>query len=144
MTSELTRAVNAGCGFACTIHANSARDALTALVNAAVMAGENVTESIVRRVFSSSIDFVIHLERDMRPHDNEGIRRKVKEILTITPALATEEFTTEPLFLRENLAGPLRWTGTLPPAETTERIELALPAGVDLKSIMAGSWRPHF
>ena len=42
---ELTRAVNAGCGFLCTVHANSARDALNALVNAALMAGENVTEA---------------------------------------------------------------------------------------------------
>ncbi len=45
---ELTRAVNAGCGFAVTVHANSARGALNALVNAAIMAGENVTEAVVR------------------------------------------------------------------------------------------------
>ena len=108
---ELTRAVNAGCGFACTIHANSARDALSALVNAAIMAGENVTESIVRRVFASSIDFVIHLDRDMRPNKQEGIRRRVTEILNIAPALSADEFTTEPLFVREGLDGPLRWTG---------------------------------
>ncbi|MCZ7536556.1 MAG: ATPase, T2SS/T4P/T4SS family [Acidimicrobiia bacterium] len=36
---ELTRAVNAGCGFLCTVHANSAPDALNAMVNAALMAG---------------------------------------------------------------------------------------------------------
>ncbi|MBW3667489.1 MAG: Flp pilus assembly complex ATPase component TadA, partial [Actinobacteria bacterium] len=47
---ELTRAVNAGCGMAATIHANSAGDALHALVNAALMAGENVPEPVVRRV----------------------------------------------------------------------------------------------
>ena len=41
---ELTRAVNAGCGFLCTVHANSSTDAVNALVNAALMAGENVTE----------------------------------------------------------------------------------------------------
>ncbi|MET0420252.1 MAG: ATPase, T2SS/T4P/T4SS family, partial [Acidimicrobiia bacterium] len=38
---ELSRAVNAGCGFLCTVHANSAAEALDALVNAALMAGEN-------------------------------------------------------------------------------------------------------
>jgi pilus assembly protein CpaF len=38
---ELTRAANAGCGMAATVHANSAADALEALVNAALMAGEN-------------------------------------------------------------------------------------------------------
>jgi pilus assembly protein CpaF len=49
---ELTRAVNAGCGLVCTIHANSASDALDALVNAALMAGENVHERVVRKVFA--------------------------------------------------------------------------------------------
>ncbi len=44
---KLTRAANTGCGLACTIHANSASDALEALVNAALMAGENVPERVV-------------------------------------------------------------------------------------------------
>ena len=61
---ELSRAVNAGCGFLCTVHANSAAEALDALVNAALMAGENVTERIVRKVFSESLDVVIHVDRD--------------------------------------------------------------------------------
>ena len=61
---ELSRAVNAGCGFLCTVHANSASEALDALVNAALMAGENVTERIVRKVFSESLDVVVHLDRD--------------------------------------------------------------------------------
>ena len=61
---ELTRAINAGCGFLCTVHANSAAESLDALVNAALMAGENVTEYVVRRVFSRSIDIVVHVERD--------------------------------------------------------------------------------
>ena len=61
---ELSRAVNAGCGFLCTVHANSASEALDALVNAALMAGENVTERIVRKVFSQSLDVVIHVDRD--------------------------------------------------------------------------------
>src|SRR6266545_4511695 len=54
---EIVRAVNAGCGFGCTVHANSARDALTALVNAAIMAGENVKSSDVREVLTLHDDF---------------------------------------------------------------------------------------
>ncbi len=98
----MTRAVNAGCGFACTVHSNSARDALTAIVNAAIMAGENVTEGIVRRVFANSIDFVVHLDRDMRRHDDadHGIRRQVREILAVTRSLSSDDFTTEPIFVR--------------------------------------------
>ena len=61
---ELTRAINAGCGFLCTLHANSARDAVNALVNAALMAGENVTERIVRRIFVEALDLVVHVDRD--------------------------------------------------------------------------------
>ena len=97
----------------------------------------------MRRVFASSIDFVLHLERDVRPNKDEGIRRKIMEILTISPALSADEFTTEPLFVRESLEAPLRWTGTLPPPDITTRIERALPGGVELSSIMSGAWRPH-
>lgn len=141
---ELTRAVNAGCGFACTIHANSARDALNALVNAAVMAGENVTESIVRRVFASSIDLVVHLDREIVPDRIEdGIIRQVKEIMVVAPSLTSDDFTTEQIFSREGIGSPLRWTGTLPPDSLTARIERQLPQQVRLQAILSGKWRPH-
>lgn len=141
---ELTRAVNAGCGFSCTVHANSARDALGAIVNAAIMAGENVTEGVVRRVFASSIDCVVHLDRDMRrPEDAEhGLRRQVREILAVTPSLSTEDFTTEPIFVRSNLGEPMRWTGSYPPEELVNRIDRSLPSGGSVKRILHGDWSP--
>lgn len=141
---ELTRAVNAGCGFACTVHANSARDALAAIVNAAIMAGENVTEQVVRRVFANSIDFVVHLDRDMRRHDDadHGIRRQVREILAVTPSLASGDFTTEPIFVRPSLGEPIRWTGAFPPKALCDRIDRALPSGANLKLILNGGWSP--
>jgi pilus assembly protein CpaF len=106
---ELTRAVNAGCGFACTVHANSARDSLVALVNAAIMAGENVTERIVRRVFASAIDLVVHCDRD-EPSHTPGIRRQVTEILAVVPSLH-DDFTTEPVFVRARRGAPRAWAG---------------------------------
>lgn len=111
---ELTRAVNAGCGFLCTVHANSAPDALNALVNAALMAGENVTEPIVRKVFSEAIDLVVHVDRDDTPNGAHGIRRQVTEITAVSPSLA-DGFTCEPIYVRESLGQPLEWTGTVPP-----------------------------
>lgn len=126
---ELTRAVNAGCGFCCTVHANSAHEALHALVNAALMAGENVTEPVVRSVFASSIDFVVHLDRD------RSVRR-VTEVLALVPSLH-DDFSTQPIFVRERLDGPLRWTGVLPPEATTRRIERA--ARVDLHQVVEGA-----
>src|SRR4029078_3301686 len=77
---ELTRAINAGCGFVCTVHANSAPEALHALVNAALMAGENVTERVVQRVFSSALDLVVHVERHDVPGAGAGLRGRVTAI----------------------------------------------------------------
>jgi pilus assembly protein CpaF len=126
---ELSRAVNAGCGFLCTVHANSASEALDALVNAALMAGENVTEHIVRKVFSESLDVVVHLDRDdVVGGDSENIRRRVVEIAAVVPALR-DDFTVEPLFVRDGRRGPLRWTGALPPS-LAARLERVSDAGV--------------
>lgn len=134
---ELTRAVNAGCGFLCTVHANSAPEALNALVNAALMAGENVTEHIVRKVFSESLDLVVHLDRDDLPRGElEGIRRQITEITAVVPALR-EDFTVEPVFVREALGKPLVWTGTLP-ASLEARVNRSLPEGLTLRRIVEG------
>jgi pilus assembly protein CpaF len=124
---ELSRAVNAGCGFLCTVHANSASEALDAIVNAALMAGENITERIVRKVFSESLDVVVHLDRDdVRRDGLDGIRRRVMEITAVVPALR-DDFSTQPLFVREHVGAPLVWTGAVP-AALAERIERALAA----------------
>ncbi len=138
---ELTRASNAGCGFACTVHANSARDALNALVNAALMAGENVTEHVVRKVFASTIDFVVHLDRDATSQDGQAMRRQTMEILALNPSLH-DDFTTEPLFHREAIGRPLEWTGLLPNESVRRRIEAALPTGLELRAICEGSVTP--
>ncbi|MGI9648009.1 MAG: CpaF family protein [Acidimicrobiia bacterium] len=139
---ELTRAANAGCGFSCTVHANSARDALNALVNAAMMAGENVAEPVVRKVFSTTIDVVVHLDRDAIPPDGaDGLRRQVMEILAVVPAMG-DDFTTEPLFVRDSIGDPLQWTGALPPSATTRMIERSLPGNLDLREILEGRRMP--
>ncbi len=137
---ELTRAMNAGCGFACTIHANSAPDALDALVNAALMAGENVTERVVRKVFASSIDLVVHLERDVDPGGGE-IRRQTMEIRALVPSLH-DDFSSEPLFHRDRLGSALEWTGAMPPDSLIRRLDRVLPRGVDLTRVLRGgmSW----
>jgi pilus assembly protein CpaF len=133
---ELSRAVNAGCGFLCTVHANSAAEALDALVNAALMAGENVTERIVRKVFSESLDVVVHLDRDdVAPGESDAARRRVVEIAAVVPALR-DDFTVEPLFVRDEHAGPLRWTGALPPSLAAR---LARVGGADVHEVLAGA-----
>ncbi|HEY5685226.1 MAG TPA: ATPase, T2SS/T4P/T4SS family [Acidimicrobiia bacterium] len=135
---ELTRAVNAGTGFACTIHANSAFDALTALVNAALMAGENVTESVVRKVFSASIDLIVHLDRAVLPGREGSLNRQVLEVLAVVPSLH-DDFSTEPLFVRSAVGRPMEWTGALPPGRLMRRLERALPPGVGMADVMSGT-----
>jgi pilus assembly protein CpaF len=132
---ELSRAVNAGCGFLCTVHANSAPDALHALVNAALMAGENVTERVVRKVFGTSLDLVVHLDRDDTVRDGGGgVRREISQICAVAPALH-EEFTCEPVFVRRSFGHPLEWTGALPES-LVERIDRVLPDGLSVRSIV--------
>lgn len=139
---ELIRAVNAGCGFTCTVHANSARDALSALVENSLKAGENIPESVTRRGFARGIDIVVHLDRRIGA-GGSGPRRKVGEILSIAPSLATDDFTVEPLFDRDHRDGPMRWTGALPQPDLAARIEEILPPEVALKHVLAGEWRPQ-
>lgn len=132
---ELTRAVNAGCGLAATIHANSATDALKALVNAALMAGENVPDRVVRNIFASSIDLVVHLGRDV---DRQGVvRREMLEIRSLVPALH-DDFSTEPIFARTAPGSALEWTGAMPPGHLVARIERLLPPGISLTSVLQG------
>ena len=129
---ELTRAVNAGCGFLCTVHANGAREALSALVNAALMAGENVTEHVVRKVYSEALDLVVHLDRDDRPREgSDAVQREVREITAVAPSLG-DDFTCEPIFVRRAPGRPLEWTGIVPD-RLADRIERALPAGDSLR-----------
>jgi pilus assembly protein CpaF len=134
---ELTRAVNAGCGFACTIHANSAAEALAALVNAALMAGENVPATVVRNVFAGAIDVVVHLDRDSGGAGGRPVRRQVMEVLALAPPLH-EDFTVEPLFLRERLGAPLQWTGALPPAALAARLQSELGDETGLSELLGG------
>lgn len=131
---ELTRAVNAGCGFLCTLHANGARDAVNALVNAALMAGENVTERIVRRIFVEALDLVVHVDRDDLGGVDGGTRRQVTEITAVVPSLREGE-TYEPLFVREGLGRPLEWTGAVPPG-LQARVDRSLPRGTTLRMLL--------
>ena len=111
-------------------------------VKTALMAGENVPERVVRKVFSSSIDLVIHLDRSW---DQSGMRvlRQMTEIRAVVPALH-DDFSSEPIFARSRIGAPLEWSGALPPARLSERLERAGgPGAGGLRSVLehgARSW----
>lgn len=131
---ELTRAANAGCGFACTVHANSAADALNALVSAALMAGENVSEPVVRRVFASAIDLVVHVDREaLGEGQSGGPMRQVREIISVA-AGPDGSFSVQVLFSRPRLGEPMTWSGHLLPDVLSSRIERA--AGVSMDEML--------
>jgi hypothetical protein len=84
---------------------------------------------------------VVHLDRDGIAREGEGLRRRVMEILSVVPTLGSD-FTTEPLFVRDDLSGPLDWTGVFPPDDVTGRIQRVLPRGMTLRSLLEGRVSP--
>jgi pilus assembly protein CpaF len=72
---DLLVALNAGVPGMCTIHANSARDAITKMCTLPLLAGENVSDRFVVPTVASALDLVMHLELDGRG------RRRVREII---------------------------------------------------------------
>jgi pilus assembly protein CpaF len=139
---ELVRAVNVGCGFATTLHANSARAALDALVTMAMSAAENLGEDMVRKAFANTIDFVVHLEMDESDDGTVGgpQLRQVKEILAVVPSAQGGGFSFETVFERDALGKPMRWTGRLPDA--ARGIDRFLPKGLTAHAIVEGTVSP--
>ena len=140
---ELTRAANAGCGLLTTLHANSARQGLQALVSTAIMAGQNVPADQVRSVFASTVDLVVHTDREpveLKRSGDGPIRRQVMEIVALPPLAGSDvEFVVEPIVTREELGAPLLWTGTPLPEDLRVRLDRALrPQGISVQDILEG------
>jgi pilus assembly protein CpaF len=140
---ELTRAGNSGCGFLTTLHANSARAGLQALMSTAVMAGQNVDAAQIRSVFANIVDLVVHLEREPLAQTRAAqgrVRRQVMEIAAVPPLQGSEsDFAVEPIFVRDELGGPLRWTGAPLPDDLRVRLDRALrPRGFTVQRILEG------
>ena len=74
---DLLIALNSGLPGMCTIHANSAREAVTKMCTLPLLAGENVSARFVVPTVAASIDLVVHaaLERDGRRPVREIVAR---------------------------------------------------------------------
>jgi hypothetical protein len=82
---------------------------------------------------------VIHLDRDdVVSSDADAIRRRVMEIAAVVPALR-DDFTVEPMFVRDSIGAPLRWTGALP-ASLAARLA-RIPVAGPLHDLLAGAER---
>jgi pilus assembly protein CpaF len=90
---DLLIALNSGLPGMCTIHANSAREAITKLCTLPLLAGENVSHNFVVPTVASSIDVVVHIERDGQGH------RRVGEIVGVPGRVEGDVVETADLFV---------------------------------------------
>ena len=90
---DLLIALNSGLPGMCTIHANSAREAVTKMCTLPLLAGENVGHSFVVPTVAGCIDLVVHVasERDGR--------RVVREVLAVPGRVEGDVVETADIFL---------------------------------------------
>ncbi len=103
----------------CTLHANSAREALVKMCTLPLLAGENVSASFVVPTVATSVDLVVHLGLDA-----SGARR-VREVLGVTGRIEGDVIETAEIFTSRR--GRLERAAGFPPHP--ERYEAA---GIDL------------
>jgi pilus assembly protein CpaF len=122
---DLLLALNAGVPGMCTLHANSAREALVKMCTLPLLAGENVSARFVVPTVAASVDLVVHLGIDQH-----GVRR-VNEIVGVPGRVENDVIEVEPIF--ERRAGDLRRAGGMPPrAGNFERV------GIDVHALLGG------
>jgi pilus assembly protein CpaF len=123
---DLLLALNAGVPGMCTLHANSAREALVKMCTLPLLAGENVSARFVVPTVAASVDLVVHLGIDQH-----GVRR-VNEIAGVPGRVEHDVIEVEPIF--ERRGGELRRTGGMPPRPGNyERL------GMDVHAVLAGA-----
>lgn len=122
---DLLVALNAGVPGMCTIHANSAREALTKLCTLPLLAGENVSDRFVVPTVAASVDLVVHLGIDA------GGRRVVREVLGVPGRVEGGVVEVADLFHNEE-AGLVRGDGFPPNPERFGR------AGIDVAALLRG------
>ncbi|GAB2823146.1 ATPase, T2SS/T4P/T4SS family [Alpinimonas psychrophila] len=103
---DLLIALNSGLPGACSIHANSAQDALAKLCTLPLLAGRNIDASFVMPTVASSIDMVVHCELDRHG------RRRIREIVMPTGTVLGAHLEAVTIFdIRDGVLTP---TGSMP------------------------------
>ncbi|MCU1635045.1 MAG: pilus assembly protein CpaF [Cryobacterium sp.] len=89
---DLLIALNSGLPGMCSIHANSARDALAKLSTLPLLAGRNIDSAFVLPTVAGCVDIVVHCELDRHG------RRRVTEIIAPSGQLAGPMIEASPIF----------------------------------------------
>ena len=122
-----------------TIHAGSARQALTRLRFICQLSetSNELTMAALNSLVSEAVDVVVHSTRTPDGPRVSGIVC----VEDFAGSADSTQFTVTELFSRQQMDGPLRWTGLLP-----VRLSAATAsAGIDLRSVLnddgAGRWQ---
>ncbi len=125
---DLLLALNSGLPGMCTLHANSAREALVKMCMLPLLAGENISARFVVPTVAMSVDLVVHL--GLGP---DGVRR-VNEIVSVPGRVEADTIEVEPLFHR--VGNDLRRDGGVP-----ARLERYERVGIDIHQVLSSAGR---
>jgi pilus assembly protein CpaF len=120
---DLLIALNSGLPGMCSLHANSAREALVKMCTLPLLAGENVSGAFVVPTVAASIDLVVHLGADHRGY------RRLREVVGVTGRAEGDIIETSDIFVTHD--GHLRRADGYPPHQ--ERFAVA---GFDLVELL--------
>ena len=122
---DLLIAMNSGLPSMCTIHANSAREAIIKICTLPLLAGENVSSDFVVPTVASAIDLVVHLDLD------RSGRRTVREVAALSGRVENGIIELSDVFHRDPTGNLVRGAGAPDAAERFNR------AGHDLTALLS-------
>lgn len=122
---DLLIALNSGLPGMCTVHANSAREAVTKMCTLPLLAGTNVSSSFVVPTVAASVDLIVQVALQADGH------RTVQEIVALPGRTEGEVIEVADLFVRRD--GDLVRAQGYPPHEDRFR-----RAGFDLVDLLGG------
>jgi pilus assembly protein CpaF len=123
---DMLLALNSGLPGMCTVHANSAREALMKMCTLPLLAGDNVSARFVVPTVASSIDLVVHVALEA-----DG-RRRVREIIGVPGRVENDIVEAEDVFVTRD-GRLVRANGFPPHPERFSR------AGFDLATLLGQS-----
>ncbi|HLS13473.1 MAG TPA: ATPase, T2SS/T4P/T4SS family [Beutenbergiaceae bacterium] len=91
---DMLIALNAGNPGLCTVHANSAREAVVKLCTLPLLAGENVSDRFVVPTVAAAVDLIVHLDLDAAG------KRRTREIVALSGRVEQGVIETAPIFHR--------------------------------------------
>ncbi|WP_416416914.1 CpaF family protein [Paenarthrobacter aromaticivorans] len=120
---DMLIALNSGLPGMCTVHANSAHDAVTKICTLPLLAGANISSAFVLPTVASCIDLVVHCARQANG------RRQVTEILSL--GRRVENGVIESSVVFRMLEGQLQ-----PKANSMPAVEKFAVAGFDVAALL--------